>query len=266
MTSANSPRLGTLRREEHGSGPEHILLIHGFISSPRWWQHMTAQLVPERIHAHAVELRAAAGQEGAPSDFTVERAAEDLAAYVAWRNMSKCVVVGHSLGAAVATRFALSYPQAVRGLVLISPLPQDGVPLPEPAQQWMLMQQGEPAGLRQLLHGVFAVAPEAQLMETLTQDAAQWTRAAFATSIDEMTKFRARGRLAELSAPALIVAGDRDTQVPVAAAVETWGSLPHAGLEVWHGVGHSPHVEAPERFGALLMRFLDELAPVVTQK
>ncbi len=34
--------------------------------------------------------------------------------------------------------------------------------------------------------------------------------------------------------------------------------MPHARVEVFEGIGHLPHLEAPERFNELVLRFLDE--------
>ena len=34
--------------------------------------------------------------------------------------------------------------------------------------------------------------------------------------------------------------------------------MPHTRVEVFEGIGHLPHLEAPERFNELLLRFLDE--------
>jgi pimeloyl-ACP methyl ester carboxylesterase len=56
--------------------------------------------------------------------------------------------------------------------------------------------------------------------------------------------------------PTLIVWGDRDRIIPVAHAHVAHEAIPGSRLEVLHGVGHFPHVEAPDRFLAVLTDFL----------
>jgi pimeloyl-ACP methyl ester carboxylesterase len=34
--------------------------------------------------------------------------------------------------------------------------------------------------------------------------------------------------------------------------------MPNARVEVFEGIGHLPHLEAPERFNEVLLRFLSE--------
>lgn len=62
-------------------------------------------------------------------------------------------------------------------------------------------------------------------------------------------------------APVLIVWGAEDALIPVAHARAAHAAIPSSRLEVFAGVGHFPHVEAPERFLACLEEFIDTTAP-----
>lgn len=56
--------------------------------------------------------------------------------------------------------------------------------------------------------------------------------------------------------PTLIVWGEDDTIIPVSHAHAAHEVIEGSRLEVIEGVGHFPHVEAPERFVEVLRDFL----------
>ena len=57
-----------------------------------------------------------------------------------------------------------------------------------------------------------------------------------------------------------VVWGDRDLLVPVELAPEWLSRLPTARLEILHGAGHLPMLDAPFEFARILLRFLDDPA------
>jgi pimeloyl-ACP methyl ester carboxylesterase len=62
--------------------------------------------------------------------------------------------------------------------------------------------------------------------------------------------------------PTLIVWGEDDSIIPVAHAHAAHEAIPGSRLELFEGVGHFPHVEAPERFVEVLLDFLATTEPV----
>jgi pimeloyl-ACP methyl ester carboxylesterase len=61
--------------------------------------------------------------------------------------------------------------------------------------------------------------------------------------------------------PTLIVWGDRDGVIPVEHAHDAHELIEGSRLEILEGVGHFPHVEAPERFVDVLLDFLASTEP-----
>jgi pimeloyl-ACP methyl ester carboxylesterase len=61
--------------------------------------------------------------------------------------------------------------------------------------------------------------------------------------------------------PTLIVWGDQDPIIPVAHAHAAHETIAGSRLEIIEGVGHFPHVEAPERFVEVLEEFLATTDP-----
>lgn len=58
--------------------------------------------------------------------------------------------------------------------------------------------------------------------------------------------------------PTLLVHGEHDPLMPLAAAQWLAGHMPNARIEVFPGAAHAPFLSQPERFAELLKRFADE--------
>ena len=65
--------------------------------------------------------------------------------------------------------------------------------------------------------------------------------------------------------PTLIVWGERDEIIPVRHALAAHEAIPGSRLEILEGVGHFPHVQAPELFVEVLADFLGSTRPGPTE-
>jgi pimeloyl-ACP methyl ester carboxylesterase len=61
--------------------------------------------------------------------------------------------------------------------------------------------------------------------------------------------------------PTLIIWGDQDGMIPVQHGIDAHDEIAGSRLELLEGVGHFPHVEAPDRFCDVLLDFLDSAEP-----
>lgn len=63
-----------------------------------------------------------------------------------------------------------------------------------------------------------------------------------------------------LKVPVLVTTGEVDTVVMPAHTEHLLACIPHAEASLYEGIGHSPHLEAPEQFNRELTRFAREYA------
>lgn len=164
------------------------------------------------------------------------------------------VMVGHSLGGAVALEIALARPDMVAGLVLVS----TGARLPVPdhaiaridtdfvgecarmvEQSWL---HHEPELIRRGTNSVISMGPEALMADYLS-----------ARGHD------LRGRLAAITVPALVLSGEADPLVPTWLSEELADELPHASLVVVAEAAHVPQLERPDAIDLLTTAFLARL-------
>ncbi len=117
---AKHPRLHVA--VDQGSGPS-VVLLHGIASSWVTFQHLVP-LIAEDHRVIAIDLLGF-GQSPVPegAEYTLE---EHVAAVrrTLTRKLGRgtpFVLVGHSMGALITTRYAARYPRGIRSLVLVSP-------------------------------------------------------------------------------------------------------------------------------------------------
>ena len=188
--------------------------------------------------------------------------AGDVAALLEALDARPAHVVGLSLGGCVALALALDHPARVRSLTLVNTFAR-------------LIPDGPRGALRMLARlGLLACAPmrvvaahvarglfprpdQRELYLAAVASLAATPRRTYFASIRGLASFDVRRRLGEVRCPTLIVAGDRDTTVPLTSQRLLQHSIPGAELIVVDDSGHVTPCDQAERFNALLLAFVD---------
>lgn len=255
------PQMG-LHIEVSGSGPD-LVLLHGWGANATVWNEMATQLTPHfRVHGVALPGHDASS---ACLPYTLDAVSDALAAALPPR----VIVCGWSLGGQMALNWALRKPGQIERLVLIATTPRfvtgaqwecgidsavlDNFALELAAdpratlQRFFALQAQGDADARMVLrrlrermfaHGATDVATLAAQLRLLKQ-----------TDL--------RDRLPRVTQPALILHGERDTLVPLAASAYLQRALPRAALEVCAGAAHAPFIAQPQRTARRIAEFCD---------
>jgi pimeloyl-ACP methyl ester carboxylesterase len=238
-----------------------VLLLHGLSDSWISFQPVLAHL-PAALRAIAVSQRGHGDSDRPPGGYAPELLAADIAGLMDVLDIPAAVIVGQSMGSAVAARFAADHPSRCLGLVLvgatmgwrehpeIADLRDAVAALADPvdpdfvrAFQESTIAQPIPPGFLDLV-----------VAESLKLPAAVW-RAALAETLLEPDPLPVMRRIA---APTLILCGDRDT-LCWAGQPALARALPAAGRLTYQGAGHALHWEEPARFASDLSRFASAL-------
>jgi 2-succinyl-6-hydroxy-2,4-cyclohexadiene-1-carboxylate synthase len=259
-----------------------VLFLHGFSGSGLSWAGLAGlgdrvrAIVPDLPGHGGTAFDADAGTTpsaaGARPRASVERTADDLAVIVRRLGADRVDVVGYSLGARIALRLAIAHPEVVRRLVLEAPsagiadaaaraerLAADTerarLAVAEGIEAFAARWEAEP-----VLAGEAALpAPARARQQAIRRANAPLGLAASLVYAGQGAMEPLHGRLGEVRAPTLVVAGSEDPAR--ARAEEVAAGIPGARLAVVAGAGHAPHLERPERFHALVLDFLLEAAP-----
>lgn len=240
-----------------------VVLLHGYTDS---WHSFEPVLphFPASIRALALTQRGH-GDAGRPAEgYRLHDLAGDLAALMDALGIGAAVIVGHSMGSAVAQRFALDHPGRVAGLVLagsfatargnpgVEGLWHDAVAgLADPvdadfarAFQAATLARPVPAGFLDMVIG-----------ESLKVPARVW-RAALAGLLEADHS----AELRQIDRPTLVVWGDRDAFFPRSDQDALLAAIPNAQLLVYEGAGHGLHWEEPVRFARNVAAFVETVS------
>lgn len=251
----------TVRARISGVGPD-LVLLHGWALHGGVWRE-TAQDLSSVHRVTVLDLPGHGRSDMLKDEYTLPRLAEALAPAVP----DQSIIAGWSLGGMVALQLALDFTQKISGLILIDSNPQ------------FVADQNWPWGMEAAVLDKFA--------EQLKQDHAGTTNRFLALQVlmaEDARNTLARlkehmatapppeekalegglgvlrhaslvSRLKEIRLPVMIIHGEYDALVPLAAARAMRGKLPHADLHVIRCAGHAPFLSHRNEVVSLIREF-----------
>ena len=239
-----------------GTG-SRVVLLHGFAQNRNCWGPMLEELSAVRQcwrfdapgHGSAEQF----------ADLTCSQAGAKVLA-----SSGEAAYLGYSMGGRMLLAAALDRPESVRALVLLSAT----AGISDHAERADRRAQDEQRALRISEIGVESFVEEwlampmfqslpagagfrEQRLENTAQGLAASLRNAGTGSMEPLWD-----RLGELTMPVLCVAGGSDTSY-VERAHEMGESIgSNCSVQIVAGVGHAPHLEAPEATSSVVRRFL----------
>ena len=175
-------------------------------------------------------------------------------------------LVGSCVGGWIAAEFAVRHPEKVRKLVLIGAagLFVEGALIGDIFMNAQPEHGSSYASLRAML---FASADQANALEMfpdgkgeIEDEVRRYQMLRLSSRIGfkppYFYNYSLRNRLHRVSAPALVIWGEKDGMVPNAHGEVYAAGIPGAKLAIVSGAGHSPQAEKPEETAQLISQFL----------
>lgn len=247
-----------------GQGQPPLLLLHGFDSSVLEFRRLVPHLAAFR-ETWAVDLLGFGFTDRTITP-TVSRAAIKQHLHDFWQQEIKqpVVLVGASMGGAVALDFTLAYPDAVCQLVLLDSAglaagPAMGKLMFPPLDRWATAFLQTPRVRRRISRQAYAdksfVTADAELCAALHLDCPNWSEALIAFTKSGGYNFLS-DRVTQLTLPTLILWGRQDRILGTKDATRFTQLLPHATLNWLDDCGHVPHLEKAEATANQICDFL----------
>jgi pimeloyl-ACP methyl ester carboxylesterase len=241
-----------------------VILLHGVTDSWRAFEPVLDRL-PDTIRALAISQRGHGASTKPEDGYRYADMAGDVTAFMDALAVPAAVIVGHSMGAMVAQRFAADHPSRVAGLVLMGAFRtlhrNTGIQQFWDSALSTLTDPVDADFAREFQLSTLArpVPPEFLNMvvhQSLLVPARVW-RATFSGFL-ETPDFS--HELRRLQAPTLIAWGDLDAYAGRANQEALQAAIPGSRRVTYPGAGHAFHWEDPQRFVDDLLTFIYEPA------
>jgi pimeloyl-ACP methyl ester carboxylesterase len=259
-------------REWGRSSPSSVVLLHGGSAHAHWWDFF-AEAIGESRHVLALDLRGHGDSDRPdPPAYRVEDYANDLAVLLAKADIAQVDLIGHSLGALVATAYAGCHAQRVNSLVLV-----DSQVKITPAGARYMMR------LRHFPHVIYPDRADAvrrfRLLPTPTHadpkilahvaahgvrqlPDGRWTPKFDRTTLAHGEPQDLTHVLAQLRCPILFVRGAHSTFFSPVALAAVLQAVPHAESVEIPNAHHHVMLDSPGEFARAVRAFLERSAPI----
>jgi pimeloyl-ACP methyl ester carboxylesterase len=239
----------------------NLVFLHGSGSDHSAWSHQYA-----RLHKHynifAVDLPGH-GHSGGSGEVNVEDYCLWVKKLLAILDLKKTVLVGHSLGAAIALRFALNYPQIIVGIVLVG----GGIKMPVNSFFLEFLKTNPPAVPTEVMDLIckYSLAKEnrfkfsAPLQKSLSQSKVD----VLYGDLSGCNNLDLTQELGKIKAPALVICGAEDKMTPPDFSRQLAAGISGASLEIVEGAGHMVMMERPAEFNMSLTKFAESISAEV---
>jgi 3-oxoadipate enol-lactonase len=245
--------------DEEGSG-EPVLLIMG-LSYPSYMWHRSRPILAERHRTIAFDNRGVGQSDVPPGAYSIALMASDAAAVLDAAGVEAAHVFGVSMGGMIAQEFALQYPKRVRSLILgCTAAGGPHAVRAEPAALQVLMRQGmTPAeASAAIIPFIYDAATPRQRIDEDMAIRMKWypSPQGYTGQLQAILGWEAYSRIAQITAPTLIIHGEADRLIPCANARLIAERIQSAKLVLIPNASHIFETDQPGAANHAVLEFL----------
>ena len=215
------------------------MLLHGLGVSSRYFVPL-ARILADRHRVVAVDLPGWDGSDRPDAVLDIPGLAGELAAWLDTEGLERPRIVANSLGCQVTVELAAREPERFERIVLIGPTV-------------------DPRYRTAIHHAprffVDAMREPPTLLPIIVRDYLRFGLRRFVATAGAALRDRPEDKLPRITAPTLVIKGERDAFVSTDWAEEIVELLPRGELAVVPRAPHATHYAAPRSVAALVERF-----------
>jgi pimeloyl-ACP methyl ester carboxylesterase len=243
-----------------GEGPL-VVCIPGMGDLRQSYRFLVPLLVAAGYRVATMDLRGHGDSDDGFTRHDAVAAGEDAVALVEELGGAPAVLVGNSLGGGAAVSAAATAPRLVAGLVLVDAFVRDGTTsaVMRLFYRLALLKPWGPPFVGSFYRRSYPTRPPADLAAHQSAIRASFRRGRHWSEFVATTRpgRTVEARLADVSAPTLVLMGDRDGDFKDPVAEARWmAERLSAELVLVPAAGHYPQAEYPELVGAAVTGFL----------
>ncbi|MBA3863083.1 MAG: alpha/beta hydrolase [Erythrobacter sp.] len=267
-------------RDEGRKDAPAIMLLHGSNADLHTWEPWVAALTSQyRVIRFDQVGHGLTGPDPA-HDYSRANYVADIREVADALGLERFIIGGNSMGGKHALAFAIAHPDRVSGLVLVDasggPMPQDKAAKKNSGGGNIGFRIARMPGVNRLVE---QITPRSLITQSLEQSVSvksiiteqmidrYWellrypgNRRATLKRFSQPHESLTEAEIAGVTAPTLILWGEQDRLIPVAAGQWLAEAMPTAQITVYPNIGHLPQEEAPAATLGDLLPWLAEHA------
>ncbi len=239
--------------KDFGKHKKSLIFIHGSGGDHSLWSFQYAKLHKD-FNIVGVDLPGHGGSEG--------KGESDITEYTNWVKklldalcLPNAVLVGHSLGAAIALNFAADFAPLLKGVVAVG----GGLKMPVNPSIFELLRTSPETAFELMCKFSLAKESRAIFTEPLKKSMAAANVEALYNDLAACDKIDLTQEVKKLRLPALILCGTEDKMTPPGLSEQITAGISDARLCLIEGAGHMVMMEKAQEFNEALNSFVQSL-------
>ena len=239
----------SVNRGEFGRGLPPLVLVHGAGGTYLHWPPDLRHL-PD-APAYALDLPGH-GRSGGQARDTIEAYSDVVYGFVRSLGLPPVVIMGHSMGGAIAQDFALRHKDLLAGLALVG----TGARLRVAGSILNGLREDYPATARMIGEWAHASYPSEKMLKLYVQRLLEVPAEVTYDDFVACNRFDLMEDVSRIDVPTLVVCGQEDRLTPPKYCSYLAANIPGAELVLVPAAGHMVMLEQPEEVTAAVERFL----------
>lgn len=226
-----------------------VVLIHGAGGSHVHWPAALRRLPGATVYALDLPGHGHSEGEGRQS---IGGYRDVVRAFLEAAGLERAILVGHSMGGAIALEVALRYPKRLAGLVLVG----SGARLRVAPALLQGLREDYPRAVENLVQWLFAGSAPEQTRRAARRQLLEANPGVVLGDFLACDAFDVMAELPRVETPTLVVCGTEDRMTPLKYSEYLAAHIPGARLEAIPGGGHMVMLEQPEPVARAVAAFL----------
>jgi pimeloyl-ACP methyl ester carboxylesterase len=254
-------RMSVPPHDEAGYGPA-IVFSHGTMMDRSMFGPQLATL-SRSFRVIAFDHRARTAHWRGP--YSLDDLARDCLALLDELGIERCILGGMSMGGFMALRLALRHPERLNAMILIDSMAS--APLSPNEGFFHALKDSGPlseAVAQRNADILFGVTTKSRRPELIEAWKTRWRDFTGASVYWETASWLRRedlsSRLSEISVPTLVIHGEEDTIIPIAAGQEMADGVQNGHFVSVANAGHTSNLEDPDAVNTAISDFVESLA------
>jgi pimeloyl-ACP methyl ester carboxylesterase len=231
-----------------------VLLLHGGGGSHLSWPPQIRRLSGQRMFT--LDLPGHGKTEGIGRQ-DIDEYSKAIIEFMKSLRLSTAIMVGFSMGSAIALSLALQYRKRVLGLGLLGGGAKMRV---APATLEMAANPSTfQSAVETIVENSYSTTADERLKELAMQQMTETRQAVLYGDFLACDSFDVMGNVKKIRVPTLLICGSEDRMAPPNRSEYLRDQIEGAQLHVLEGAGHMVMIERPDEVVSLLTGFLDQI-------